>query len=120
MHVPCLHREGRLEGVSMEVASLIQKASPKTEIGQSSPWRSRSTNQVQNDQLTLFTPSPQHRRVRSDVRGTEASASSPDSSREGTPCSTERNCSEWDRISGRSPSLNSHFSSCSVCDMAEL
>ncbi|XP_057510933.1 U-box domain-containing protein 33-like isoform X2 [Actinidia eriantha] len=112
-------REGRLEGVSMEVASLIQQASPKTEIGQSNQWRSRSTNQVQNDQLTLFTPSPQHRRVRSDVRGTEASASSPDSSREGTPCSTERNFGEWDRISGRSPSLNSHFSPFSAGDMAD-
>ncbi|KAI8528102.1 hypothetical protein RHMOL_Rhmol12G0125300 [Rhododendron molle] len=106
-------REGRL-GVSVEVASLIGRASPSTENGKSGFWRSRSTTKLQNDQQNLSTSVPDFHRVRSDAGGMKVFALSPNGLRGVTPHCTlniERSVDRWGGFSWRSPSLNSPFSS---------
>ncbi|KAL6963423.1 hypothetical protein U1Q18_043739 [Sarracenia purpurea var. burkii] len=111
-------REGRLEGVSMEVVPPKFQASPNTGTGQSNSLRSRSVIEVKNDQSMLTSSSPDYRRVRSDTHGMKVSTFSPDDSGGVTRRSSsnaEASFDYWDKIS-RSPSQTSHFSSCSSSD----
>ncbi|XP_057499480.1 U-box domain-containing protein 33-like [Actinidia eriantha] len=113
-------REGRLEGVRMEFASVTLRASPNTESGQSSYLRSQSVA-GKNNQLKLISVGPDHRRGWSDIHGMNVSTFSPDSSGGITPrsnSSAEVNFSDWDEIS-RSSSLTSRLLSCSSGDMAD-
>ena len=54
--VPCLYREGRLDGIDVGFASVSLQASPNTP-------RSRPVSEGQNGQLRLSIPSPDYRRV---------------------------------------------------------
>ncbi|KAK3022413.1 hypothetical protein RJ639_045184 [Escallonia herrerae] len=126
MYVLHVYREGRLNGVNIEVASPLDLASPKSVTRPSSSFRSssvrewqndyRSTSvrEWQNDHLMLRSLAPDLRRARSDTRAMNILAlSSPDGAVRATPCSishAEESSDESDGLSGRSPSLGSHFS----------
>ncbi|CAL5381937.1 unnamed protein product [Camellia sinensis] len=101
-------REGRLEGVSMEVASLTLQASPNNETGQPSSLRSRSVIEG------LTSSGPDYRRAMSDVHGMRTSTFSSASPGGLTPhrsSNTLGSFNDWEDISRSCPSLNSSCSS---------
>ncbi|KAL7203416.1 hypothetical protein ACSBR2_016656 [Camellia fascicularis] len=103
-------REGRLEGISTEVASPTLQANPNNESGQPSSLRSRSVTEG------LTSSGPGYRRARSDIHGMRISTFSSDSSEGLTPhrsSNTLGSFNDWEEISRSCPPLNSLTSSCS-------
>ncbi|XP_028103297.1 U-box domain-containing protein 33-like isoform X4 [Camellia sinensis] len=101
-------REGRLEGISMEVGSLTLQASPNNETGQPSSLRSRSVIEG------LTSSGPDYRRAMSDVHGMRTSTFSSASPGGLTPhrsSNTLGSFNDWEDISRSCPSLNSSCSS---------
>ncbi|CAL5383008.1 unnamed protein product [Camellia sinensis] len=103
-------REGRLEGISTEVASPTLQANPNNETGQPGSLRSRSVTEG------LTSSGPDYRRARSDIHGMRISTFSSDSSEGLTPhrsSNTLGSFNDWEEISRSCPPLNSLTSSCS-------
>ncbi|XAR54055.1 Non-specific serine/threonine protein kinase [Bertholletia excelsa] len=113
-------REGKLERVSMGVASLSLQASPNTET---MSLRSQSIAKGKNNELRLPTTNPDYRRIKSEIHGRKASEfTSPDGSGGIIPQSrlnSDLSYNEWEQISRRSPSLGSHFSSSSSSEIVD-
>ncbi|KAH7863818.1 hypothetical protein Vadar_022307 [Vaccinium darrowii] len=110
-------REGRSEGVSMEVASPTLQAGPNAETGQSSSLRSQSIAVGANDQLRLTNSGQNYRRALSALPGGRVSTFSPDRSSVVTPRSSsieEGSSVDWDEP------RNSQYSSRSSDDMPDV
>ncbi|KAH7863476.1 hypothetical protein Vadar_017977 [Vaccinium darrowii] len=103
-------REGRSEGVSMEVAFPTLQAGPNAETGQSSSLRSKSVAEGANDQLRLTNSGQNYRRAWSALPGLRIPTFSSNRSSVVTPHSSsiaERSSVDWDE-------------SCSSDDMADV
>ncbi|KAI3444534.1 hypothetical protein Pfo_001199 [Paulownia fortunei] len=112
-------RESKLGGLNIEAESPPFRASPNTEAAQS--LRSRSVAEGEYGQIKFRSLALNYRRARSDNDGMQLLAPS-NGSGGVSPLSSlnpEGN-SDWDSLSRRSPSLGSHFSTCSSSEIIEV
>ncbi|KAH7863520.1 hypothetical protein Vadar_018582 [Vaccinium darrowii] len=110
-------REGRSEGVSMDVASSTLQAGQNTETTQSSSWRSQSIAEGANDQLRLTNSGRNYHRALSALPRISVSTFSSDRSSGLTPRTSSiagRSSADWDEP------CNSHYSSRSSDEMADV
>lgn len=118
---PC--REGTPTGISLNISSPVLPENPSSETGQSNPIMSRSVTQVRNGDTKSRISVSGHRRIHSDNYGVKFAALSPSNSTGSVTThsrlSVEGSNDGWDWMSRRSPSVGSHFSSCSSGELVD-
>lgn len=118
---PC--REGTPTGISLNISSPVLPENPSSETGQYNSLMSRSLTQVQNGDTKSRRSVSSHRRIHSDNYGVKFTALSPSNSTGSVTThsrlSVEGSNDGWDWMSRRSPSVGSHFSSCSSSEIVD-